>query len=111
MGPSMLSMANRYAVDGILQMELTHYRPYKPLQLGVRSRLVHLNESGDVLWSVDEMFDSGDKTVAIAARKYAEEYVDQPFPLQSSYSVLMSPSRYAAYVGNALFETLPKRSE
>lgn len=109
LAPSLLSVANRVGADGVLQLELNHYRPYKPLQIGVRGRLVHLNEAGDILWSVDEVFDAGDKTVAIAARKYAEEQVEQPFPLQSSFSVLMSPSRFAAYVGSAIFETLPVR--
>lgn len=106
-----LEVAKLYDADGIMQVDLTHFRPYKPLQIGVRSRLLSLNERGDILWSIDELFDAGRKDVAIGARKYAEANIEQPFPLQSSYSVLMSPVRFASYVGTTAFNTLPVREE
>lgn len=104
-----LEAADRLGADGILELHVTQYRPYKPFQIGVQSRLVAL-ESGEgvVLWEIDEFFDAGQRSVATGARMYAEEYIDQRFPLQSSYSVLMSPTRFARYVGLEIFQTLPK---
>lgn len=103
--------AERRGVDGILQFRFTHYRPYKPMQIGLRARLVALRGEGQpeggVLWEIDELFDAGHKAVAIGARRYAEARLEQAFPLQSSYSVLMSPVRFAGYVGHTAFETLP----
>lgn len=104
---AVLEEAGRLGADGILELHLTHYRPYKPLQIGLRGRLVSLADEGQVLWEIDELFDAGHKRVAIGARRYAETHIEQPFPLQSSYSVLMSPLRFAGYVGQMAFETLP----
>jgi len=109
-----LSEASRLGVDGILQLRLTHYRPFKPLQIGLRGRLIDLGQSqsgGQVLWEIDELFDAGQQSVAIGARKYSEAYIEQAFPLQSSYSSLMSPVRFAGYVSLVAFETLPPRRD
>ena len=105
--PAVLKEAQRLGAAGILELQMTHYRPYKPLQVGLRSRLVSLADGGQVLWEIDELFDAGQKDVAIGARRYAETFIEQPFPLQSSYSVLMSPLRFTGYVGKMAFETLP----
>ena len=108
-----LAQARRLGANGILQVEFTHYRPFKPLQIGFRGRLFALNtagQSGDVLWEIDELFDGGHRPVAIGARKYSESYIEQAFPLQSSYSSLMSPARFAGYVSLTAFETIPPRS-
>ncbi|MFO7725290.1 MAG: hypothetical protein R6V45_07035 [Oceanipulchritudo sp.] len=95
-----------YRADAILQTEVTAFRPYKPMLLGLRSRL--LERSGkQVLWACDEIFDGGNKAVLTGARKYAEVHLDQPYPLQSSYSSLLSPQRFAGYVGETLYATLP----
>jgi hypothetical protein len=106
---AVLEEAARLGADGILELHMTHYRPYKPLQVGLRGRLVSLTDEGQVLWEIDELFDAGQKRVATGARRYAETYIEQPFPLQSSYSVLMSPLRFTRYVGHMAFETLPSQ--
>jgi hypothetical protein len=107
--PAILAEAQRLQAKGIMQLQFTHYRPYKPLQIGLRGRLLELKGQGRVLWEIDELFDAGQKSVAIGARRYADAHIEQPFPLQSSYSVLMSPVRFAGYVGTVSFGTLPLR--
>ncbi len=101
-------LMEQYEADAILHLGITAYRPYKPLLLGVQGRLFGTS-SGTVFWSCDEIFDAGDRRVLRGARKYAEEYLDQAYPLQSSYSTLISPRRFAGYVGHSLFQTLPQR--
>mgnify|MGYP002633390587 CR=1 FL=1 len=107
--PSSLLQAagEEYGVDAIMQVEVTQYRPYKPISLGFRGRLFTAEEA-KVLWSIDEVFDAGQESVAIGARLYSERFVEQAFPLQSSYSSLFSPRRFVSYVGQVTFETLPK---
>lgn len=103
-----LQVADRLGADGILELHVTQYRPYKPFKIGVQSRLVGLESGhGRVLWEFDELFDAGQRSVVTGARMYAEKYLDQRYPLQSSYSVFISPVRFAGYVGLEMFQTLP----
>jgi hypothetical protein len=95
-----------YGADAIMQVEISQYRPYKPISIGLRARLFRVRD-GSVLWTIDETFDAGQESIAIGARRYSERYVEQAFPLQSSYSSLFSPRRFAAYVGHVTFDTLP----
>lgn len=101
-------LVREYAVDAVLQSDLTVFRPYKPMQMGVRAQLFVIVDQ-EIIWSCDELFDAGEKSVVTAARRYAEHYLEQPYPLQSSFSVFMTPQRFAGYVGHALFATLPPR--
>lgn len=101
-------LASRYKADAILNLHITAFRPYKPLVLGIRANLAAL-PSTTILWSCDEVFDAGNERVTRGARKFSEKQLEQAFPLQSSYSSLHSPRRFAAYVGHTLFQTLPPR--
>lgn len=102
-------LADQYDVQGILQLEVTHLRAYKPLHLGVKARLFTLDpENLQVLWALDSLFDAGQDSVALGARMHAQSYNQQVFPLSSSYTNLNVPSRFAAYVAYTIFNTLPK---
>lgn len=93
-------------VDGIMQLDLTAYRPYRPMVIGIRGRLV-ATETNRVLWACDEIFDAGLKSVTIGARKFAQDHLRQRYPLTDSHSALQSPQRFASYVAFTLFQTLP----
>lgn len=99
---------NKYAADAVLFIDLTDYRPYKPMALGVRSKLVDVF-SGDMLWSLDETFDTGNPHVAVAARRFQLGHQKTTFPLDSGTSVLKSPHRFSQYVAYNVFRTLPVR--
>lgn len=97
-----------YRAEGVLQTDITVYRAYKPMALGLQMRLFQ-PLGNQMLWSLDELFDAGDRRVAIAARKYAEANIQQAYPLQSSYSGLFTPRRFCAYAAASAYGTLPPR--
>ncbi|MBC2594998.1 hypothetical protein H5P28_12090 [Ruficoccus amylovorans] len=101
-------LREQWRADAVLLTDITSYRPYKPFMLGVRSRLVSLRDQ-EVIWACDEVYDAGNEAVEVGARRYAERYLEQEYPLQRSYSVLISPRRFAAYVAHSLYSTLPER--
>lgn len=96
------------ACDAILFVELSDYRPYPPLAIGWKARLVEWPSRRD-LWAADEVFDSGRETVVNAARRYQLAQQRQSGALQESRSILASPRRFAQYTLHALLETLPAR--
>lgn len=107
--PDLLSRLRAdFAVDAVLFLELTHFSPYQPLALGLRAKLVAV-EDGSVLWSFDSLFDSAQPGVAVAARRFQMEQARPAPPLDSTVGVMQSPARFARYVAHDTFATLPGR--
>jgi len=102
------ALSERFGADGVLLVDLTHYKPYQPLAIGVRARLVEI-PSGRALWAFDDLFDVSQPSVAVAARRYYQDNSRQTYPLGHTSGILQSPVRFAKYVGSAMFGTLPPR--
>jgi hypothetical protein len=102
----LLILRDKYGADAVLFTEVTHYRPYRPLAIGVRCKLLEL-ASQRVIWSADSVLDSANVEVADAARIYAQTPTQTPFP--SGNVVLQSPRRFAAFAAHHIFSTLPPR--
>jgi len=96
------------ACDAILFVELSDYRPYPPVAIGWKARLVEWPSRRD-LWAADEVFDSGRESVVNAARRYQQTQQRLSGSLQESRSILTSPRRFSQYTLHALWETLPAR--
>ena len=100
-------LVREQGADAVLFVDVTLYRPYAPLELGVRAKLARCDELRTILWSFDTLFDARDPAVANSARRHAsggrESIVD------AGPSALQSPSRFATYVFADTFATLPSR--
>lgn len=103
---SMERIAKETAADAVLFTDFTVFRPYSPVAIGVRSRLVRIADGDTVLWAFDEVFDSAEASVARAAWRHAGGGSSRRLV---EATVLQSPSRFAAYVWDAAFQTLPAR--
>lgn len=95
-----------YGADAILFVDVTVYRAYHPLALGIRGRLAVVNNSR-LVWAFDNVFSADDPRVSAAARHYFLESEHQGVPGDLTPAVLQSPSRFATYVSHATFDTLP----
>lgn len=94
-----------YAIDGILLTDVSYYRAYKPVGLGVRQKLLD-GRSGELVWAVDEVFDSSNPSVENAAKSfYLSESLIQ-YPLNATNTVIHSPTRFAKYVAYSIFDTI-----
>ncbi len=97
------------AADAVLFVEVTAFRAYPPLTLGIRGRLV-TTDSQESLWACDELFDATVPSVRNAARRHAARPAPQPgAPGDLSHTILQNPDRFAAYVAASLLSTLPAR--
>ena len=100
-------IAREYSADAVLLVDVSHYRPYAPLALGVRAKLAFCAPPHAIFWAFDTLFDSRDPAVANSARRHAAggpAGVVDPGPV-----ALQSPSRFAAYVFADVFACLPQR--
>jgi hypothetical protein len=102
------TIKNETGCDAVLFPELTVYSPYSPLIIGWNIKLVSANFQ-DILWSVEETFDSSDKKVANAARRF-ENTRDSAHPVMAdSRQVLISPRRFGQYTVESLVATIPNK--
>jgi hypothetical protein len=110
-GELLAKLSATYGVDGVLLTDLTYYRPYQPLAIGLRSKLIDVR-TGRIRWAFDHLFDAGNLETANAARGYYvttspwRPTVEPPLPEESGAPVLQSPSRFAKYVAWEAFRSL-----
>lgn len=104
----MQDMYDYYGVDGIMFVDLTNYRPYRPISVGVRNKLVDVR-NGEVIWAFDTVFDSGNPHVAVSARRYQQCSYRGGYLIDSGGSVLRSPIVFSQYVASESFRAIPKR--
>lgn len=100
-------LRREFAADAVLFIDLTVYKPYRPLALGVRAKLATLGEGVRLLWSFDNVYSASDAAVANSARAHFLESDRGGVPADLTPSVLQSPSRFGSYVAADMFATLP----
>jgi hypothetical protein len=104
-------LRQQFGVEGVVFTDLTHLSPYRPIAMGVRTKLVDAS-SGKIRWAFDYVFDAGNASVAEAAKRYQLLYSDERQPLSTDGgSILLSPSRFAKYVACETFASLTHDNE
>ena len=99
-------LQERCGVDGVLFTDLTHFSPYRPVSMGVRTKLVAVT-TGQICWAFDYNFDAGNAAVAESAKRFQMTYSNEHQPLASDGgSILLSPMRFAKYVANETYASL-----
>lgn len=101
-------LEDRTKANGILFVDLHSYRPYRPMSLGVRAKLVDI-KTGEFMWAIDETFDLGHASVIVGASIFQEKAQVRALSAKTSGSVLQSPRIFAKYVASTTFSTLPLR--
>lgn len=99
-------LQREYAADGVLFVDVTVYKAYRPIAIGFRSKLASI-DGQRLIWTFDNVFSSDDPAVANAARRHFLDSDQRGVPADLTHSVLQSPTRFAAYVTAAMFATLP----
>ena len=101
-------LRREYGCDGVLFAELTAYRAYAPLAVGWRLKLVDAR-SGQIVWSVDELFDAARPGVFRAAQRIERPGFVMPFFHDENWVAVNSPQRFGRYSAAIVLETLPER--
>lgn len=93
--------------DAVMFVDVTAYKPYRPLVLGVRGKLAAIDPEVRIVWTFDNVFSGADPTVANSARRHFLDSDRGRIPADLTPAVLQSPTRFATYVAAATFATLP----
>jgi hypothetical protein len=104
--PNFIDTLNQhYRADAILLIDLSQFRPYQPIAMGIRAKLIAMKDY-KILWAFDDIFDAGDTRVATGAKRYQQRYQTQNYPLHKPVNVLQSPRCFARYVAFTVFQSL-----
>ncbi|QXD33258.1 hypothetical protein [Candidatus Pelagisphaera phototrophica] len=98
-------LSAKYAIDGLLLLDVSYFKPYKPVGLGIRAKLLD-GHTGEIVWAADEVFDASNPAVSNSARKYYKTESIIQFPLHNTQTILHSPNRFSKYVAHSLFRTI-----
>jgi hypothetical protein len=104
---NLMSVLQReYAADAVLFIDLTVYRAYHPLAVGLRAKLATI-DSAHLVWTFDNVFSADDPSVASSAVQYLKTRDQNGLPSDMIAVDLESPVRFATYASAAMFATLP----
>jgi hypothetical protein len=103
----MSRLQREFAADAVLFVDLTVFKPYRPLALGVRAKLATIEDPVRLVWTFDNVYAAADAAVANSARAHFLDSDGGRIPADLTPSVLQSPTRFASYVAASMFSTLP----
>ncbi len=103
----MAKLRRDLAVDGVMFVDLTVYKPYRPMVVGVRAKLATAGEDVRLVWTFDNVFSTADPATANSARRHFINSDRGGIPADLTPGVLHSPSRFAEYAAAQAFATLP----
>ena len=101
-------LGREFGADAVLFVDLTAYRAYRPLALGVRAKLATVAQTR-LVWSFDEIFSADNPAVSNSVRRYFAATDPSGAPMNAGHGALQSPGKFATYVAAATFNTLPPR--
>lgn len=102
-------VAAKFAADAVLFVDLTVFKPYRPLATGFRAKLIAPGDLEHFTWSFDEVISADVPGVANSARRQFQQTDRSDQPVDLSPAVLQNPSRFATFAATAMFQTLPPR--
>ena len=100
-------LQREFGADGVMFIDLTVFKPYRPLAIGVRAKLATVEDPARLVWTFDDVYSAAEAPVANSARAHFLESDGGRIPADLTPSVLQSPGRFATYVASSVFSTLP----
>jgi hypothetical protein len=109
MPPDLLrKLRDEAGCDAVMLGRIPSYRPYAPVAIAVDLKLVR-TETGQILWGVDELFDSARGDVARAARDFFKAEHGGPSEMADPQADLRSARLFSRYVFRSALATMPAR--
>ena len=111
------SLRQKYAADAVMFIDFTVFRPYRPIAIGVRAKIVDLRNM-EVIWMADGILDTAEPDVSEMATQFAGSglnirYISSTIAqgekreaASGNQIILQSPRLFAGFVAHEAFATL-----
>jgi hypothetical protein len=106
------------ACNAVMFSQITRYQPYQPVAVGWKFSLIETPvksietkaAKSAIIWSADEVLDSGDPAVATSARNYYTQHLRNEAASADVSTMMSSPTRFGQYTIATLLATMPERT-
>lgn len=111
------ALRQNFAADAVMFIDFTVFRPYRPIAIGVRTKIVDLRNM-EVIWMADGILDTAEPDVSEMATQFAGSglnirYISPTIPQggkreasSGNQVILQSPRLFAGFVAHEAFATL-----
>ncbi len=97
------------SADAVAFFDVSSYHPFQPIKVGIRGKLITLQEQ-KMVWAVDELYDASVRKVSKEAMKYEKKYMARFESSKQHDSILVSPTRFMSYAAENSILTLPENT-
>ena len=99
------SIRKMLSCDAVLVGTVTEYQPYPHMVIGLRLKMVDLND-GQLLWALEQIWDSADKTTEYRIKNYAQFQKSSGFAPLHENLVAVSPLGFVKFVAFEVAATM-----
>lgn len=93
----LLATRKMLKVDTVLTGTVTSYAPYPHMAMGLNLKLIDLR-NGQVVWSIERVWDTADKATQQSIKKYFERQLRSDFSPLDEQLALISPINFVRFV-------------
>jgi hypothetical protein len=101
----LMSAHKLLGADALLIGTVTSYSPYPRISMGLQLKLVDLR-TGQVVWAIEQLWDTADKTTQERIKKYFERQLRSDFSPIGEQLVNLSPINFIKFVTYEVIETM-----
>lgn len=104
------TMRQTLGCSGLLVGTVTRYQPYPHMVIGLRLKLLDLND-GQLLWGLEQVWDSSDRSIQKRIRAYSREERKGGQPSLQEELVVVSPLSFCKFVAYEVAGTFERREK
>ncbi len=101
----LMALRNTLKSDAVLTGTITEYKPYPHMTIGMRLKLLDLND-GQLLWALEQVWDCADRKTEAQIKKYFQSQMRSGFEPLHEQLVVISPLKFINFVAYETAETL-----
>lgn len=101
---AVVALCKRYQLDAVVMGTVTSYRPYKPPHLGLKVQMLSIH-SASTVWAADGTWDATETASIDDIQHYARSYATAEESMHGWELLLISPTRFAAFVSHRIAGT------
>ncbi|MFC1633486.1 hypothetical protein ACFL5Z_01480 [Planctomycetota bacterium] len=100
-----LTIQETLKCDGLLLGTITEFRPYPHMAIGLRLKLLDLQD-GELIWALEQVWDSSDKTTEKRIKDYFKSRKGSGLTPLHEQLAIVSPLEFIKFVSYEVSETL-----
>lgn len=97
-------------VDAVIFGTIKRYQSFPHLQVALNLKMLDVNQ-GDLVWAMEQVWDSSDKQVGLRMRKYYSQRARNGYQPLDWKILVTSPRAFNKFVVDEVGDTFPKFSE